>query len=158
MMGRTAPGAGSFGADPDGTDSDDSDCSAGNAEGRVCTICQNRKPLHEFYKDATKPLGHDRLCKVCKKARADARKQAAPVAIVQRQCSICKEVKASNDFIRDARRSTGLDARCKVCRRQQHQKRKLANIAAGVQTLPAGQASHRLQAPCLHHHRPGFLV
>ena len=88
---------------------------------RQCSKCGHRKPVAEFYKQATATDGYHSWCKTCSDAnrtknlqkKKRRRKVAVPATKV---CAKCKTRKPASRFSQDKARTDGLYSYCKECK------------------------------------------
>ncbi len=99
------------------------------SDGKVCSRCQEWRPVDAFNRNASKPLGRNSECKTCQAERDRARLQvvrerAQAVELApdhSKQCRRCGEWQPAANYCRDVTKADGLNAYCKACRSGYHQ-------------------------------------
>ncbi len=63
---------------------------------RTCTDCRLKKPLSDFYKDRSRPLGHTYLCKKCEYIKCRRHRKTRRVWNKNNKASVNKAVREYN--------------------------------------------------------------
>ena len=94
---------------------------------KICSVCNQEKPLDDFYKDrgvnASKD-GRRSSCAVCCREKAKEKRllrQQSGVTVKQKKCSNCGEVKEAKYFDFNSDKASGLSSMCKLCRSLHYQ-------------------------------------
>ena len=83
---------------------------------KICTICQQEKPISDFYPAKNRKDGREHRCIVCSRERVkhdyrpDPEKENFP-----KQCTICKKTKTQKDFYKSKNNKSGLKSICIEC-------------------------------------------
>lgn len=80
---------------------------------KICNICENIKPLEDFYRDKNAPDGRMRRCQTCHN-----KKQKTPrtvVNITEKCCTTCGIEKPVSEFGKNSRSTDGYKYECKPC-------------------------------------------
>ncbi|KAG5179211.1 hypothetical protein JKP88DRAFT_247628 [Tribonema minus] len=108
----------------------------------VCSICDENKPLEEFYPHANCKYGVDSKCKECKlkadkeyhQFKASLRSQKPERSTTEQECSGCHLVKPVEEFYVSSALKFGYVLRCKVCAAdvQREEKKTLHGFLRGL--------------------------
>lgn len=105
---------------------------------KVCTKCQESKPVSEFAVATKARDGLSWWCKDCfgiwHKKRA-AKLTANPVNVASKTCKRCKTEKHAQEFSRSSYYSDALDKWCKLCKSIHYQKTRVAVSAYSKKRL-----------------------
>jgi hypothetical protein len=90
---------------------------AENVTEKICTGCNQVKPLEDFHKDKNGKYGRVAQCKDCvaNKHGTKTRRDMRVPREGYKFCSKCKEEKVRSEFIPDVRASDGLSSQCRTC-------------------------------------------
>lgn len=102
------------------------------ASTRRCSRCGEVKPLAEFHRNRTQPLGRRYACRACTAAYAAEAKRRKRLGLpplsalrvpmaqrTERRCTRCGRIKPAADFVKD-RRTGGPKAWCRACENAYH--------------------------------------
>lgn len=86
---------------------------------KVCTDCQDRKPIEDFPVDRSAASGRKSYCKVCNNLRSKRHKEGVSQLEknipTKKTCSRCGLTKPSSMFARSSASMDGLFSQCKSC-------------------------------------------
>lgn len=80
-----------------------------------CNFCKEMKPLSDYYFSQYTKNGFVKTCKVCVRARAEAKGNT--IIVKEKVCSSCGEMKPASDYNKTKIAADGMHSRCKVCAR-----------------------------------------
>jgi hypothetical protein len=98
-------------------------------EFKICSKCQNNKPISEFTVCSRNKDGLYHQCKTCKNSARDyeninRNRLRYDVSVTEKQCRICQQVKPSGEFSKHALNKDGLKSECKACVKEYNEKHK----------------------------------
>jgi HNH endonuclease len=82
---------------------------------KICSRCQQKKSIDEFYLRRRAKDGHDSQCKDCHNTPTHAVELPHDLSTVVKICSRCEEKKALTEFFRNRTANDGHMAYCKAC-------------------------------------------
>lgn len=87
---------------------------------KICSKCNDEKPIGSFSKDKTRKLGYRPECKQCKFIKVKY-----PIFFdgEQKSCSKCKQIKLIDCFQKDSSSKNGYESRCKICIKEKSTRR-----------------------------------
>lgn len=94
---------------------------------KICTVCQEEKPLDRFYKLKSGKYGVTAMCKPCYSAYIKTKPNPytpdpnAPTPI--KRCTSCQQEKPITDFYKDSHGKYGVKSICKLCSSEKYKYR-----------------------------------
>jgi hypothetical protein len=85
---------------------------------KICSICQEKKELNQFYSHKRTKDGKYASCKKCEKAKYDQKKVQTKINLKTKVCSICKKRKRISNFHKNIGKNDGFHTQCKMCRNE----------------------------------------
>jgi hypothetical protein len=82
---------------------------------KKCSRCGEEKDLSEFYKDKSKPDGHESLCKKCRYTKKNQEENIWFDSNTKKRCIKCGLVKDIGKFYKSKNRKNELDCYCIEC-------------------------------------------
>ena len=93
---------------------------------KVCSTCNQNKPLTEYYKDKSKSDGLRYSCKSCRNQQTQTYKENHKQIVLtpdyQKQCSNCNQLLSKDKFNKDLSSTDTLKSTCKQCINQNKNK------------------------------------
>lgn len=92
---------------------------------KICSKCDEEKPIENFSKHKSSKGGRRANCKVCQNKyyveRSKKIKTRGPTKIVsEKKCSDCTETKSVEEFYLNKNTADGFDRRCKECSKKRY--------------------------------------